>query len=410
MNCSKYFLMALLLSAPAYAETILITDGLVHTGDGSAAERRDILISDGTIQRVAADLQADADTVIEANGRPVTPALFAGITASGLSEIGMVYESVDSGLNELYTGLMHPEFDVRDAYNPHASVIPVTRVEGYGYSLLSATTRDRTLAGQGSLVRLDGGFTSFEGDTVLYVNVDGDSGNKLGGSRAAHWMLLQNAFDELATTDADLTLISAAGKATLKSARKNSLFVFQANRASDLLRVIRFAQAHKLRAVISGGQQAWMVREALSDASIPVVLNAMDNLPGNFDALGARLDNAALLHEAGVTVLFTSGETHNARKVRQVAGVAVANGLPHAVAIKAMTSLPAAVFGGAERALVPGARADVVVWSGDPLDVNAAADQVIIGGQLDSMQSRQTQLLQRYLPVDAGMGRAYINP
>jgi len=141
-----------------------------------------------------------------------------------------------------------------------------------------------------------------------------------------------------------------------------------------------------------------------------VVLNAMDNLPGNFDALGARLDNAALLHEAGVTVLFTSGETHNARKVRQVAGVAVANGLPHAVAIKAMTSLPAAVFGGAERALVPGARADVVVWSGDPLDVNAAADQVIIGGQLDSMQSRQTQLLQRYLPVDAGMGRAYINP
>ena len=63
-----------------------------------------------------------------------------------------------------------------------------------------------------------------------------------------------------------------------------------------------------------------------------MVINALDNLPGSFDGIGARLDNAALLHEAGVTVLFTSGETHNARKLRQVAGNAVANGLPYEAA------------------------------------------------------------------------------
>ena len=76
--------------------------------------------------------------MIDAAGRPVTPAFFAGISAAGLSEIGMVYEAVDSRLNELYTGLMHPEFDVRKAYNPLSSVIPVTRIEGYGYTLLAA--------------------------------------------------------------------------------------------------------------------------------------------------------------------------------------------------------------------------------------------------------------------------------
>lgn len=60
--------------------------------------------------------------------------------------------------------------------------------------------------------------------------------------------------------------------------------------------------------------------------------------------------------------------------------------------------------------IAPGLRADLVIWSGDPLEVNTAADQVIIDGRLDSMKSRQTQLLERYLPSETELGRAYINP
>ncbi len=404
-------LATLLTTMTVQAESLLITHGSVHVGDESAATAQDIYIEDGVIEAVSADLSAlTADRIIDAGGRPVTPALFAGITGAGLSEIGMVYEAVDSRLNELYTGLMHPEFDVRAAYNPHSSVVPITRVEGYGYTLLVAAPGDRTLSGQGSLVRFDGGFDSFEGDTALFVNVDGYSGNKIGGSRAAHWMLLNSAFAELSVADDDLTLISARGKAALKSARRNGIFVFRANRASDILQTLAFVKEHRLRAVISGAQEAWLVKEALADTGVPVIINALDNLPGSFDALGARLDNAALLNEAGVTVLFTSGETHNARKLRQVAGSAVANGLPYGVAMAAMTSLPAEVFGGQPRMIAPGLRADLVIWSGDPLDVNAAADQVIIDGRLDSMKSRQTQLLERYLPSEIGLGRSYINP
>lgn len=394
-----------------HAESLLITHGSVHIGDESAATVQDIYIEDGLIEAVSTDLSAlTADRIIDAGGRPVTPALFAGITALGLSEIGMVYEAVDSRLNELYTGLMHPEFDVRAAYNPHSSAVPVTRVEGYGYTLLVAAPGDRTLSGQGSLVRFDGGFDSFEGDSALFVNVDGYSGNRIGGSRAAHWMLLNSAFAELSVADDDLTLISARGKAALKSARRDGIFVFRANRASDILQTLAFVSKHKLRAVISGAQEAWLVRKALADTGVPVIINALDNLPGSFDALGARLDNAALLNEAGVTVLFTSGETHNARKLRQVAGSAVANGLPYGAAIAAMTSLPAEVFGGQPRMIAPGLTADLVIWSGDPLDVNAAADLVIIDGRLDSMKSRQTQLLERYLPSEIGLGRSYISP
>ena len=410
---------SLLLGSTSQAASLLITNGLVFTGDDTPPNQLDILIEDGLIEAVASDLStAEADQLIDAAGRPVTPALFAGITVAGLSEIGMVYEAVDSRLNELYTGLMHPEFDVRKAYNPLSSVVPVTRIEGYGYTLLAAAFGDRTISGQGSLVRFDGGFDSFEGNTVLFVNVDGYSGNKVGGSRAAHWMLLETAFSSLTTqqgnglwlTHNEHPLINQTGRATLKNARENGIFVFRANRASDILQALAFSQQHNLNAVISGGQEAWIVREELVASGTPVVINALDNLPGSFDGLGARLDNAALLHEAGITLLFTSGETHNARKLRQVAGNAVANGLPYEVAIAAMTSLPAEIFGGKPRMIAPGLRADVVIWSGDPLDVSSAADQVIIDGKLDPMTSRQTELLQRYLPTEAGLGRAYINP
>ena len=410
---------SLLLGSTSQAASLLITNGLVFTGDDTPPNQLDILIEDGLIEAVARDLStAEADQLIDAAGRPVTPALFAGITVAGLSEIGMVYEAVDSRLNELYTGLMHPEFDVRKAYNPLSSVVPVTRIEGYGYTLLAAAFGDRTISGQGSLVRFDGGFDSFEGKTIVFVNVDGYSGSKVGGSRAAHWMLLETAFSSLITqqgnglwlTHNEHPLINQTGRAALKDARENGIFVFRANRASDILQALAFSQQHNLNAVISGGQEAWIVREELAASGTPVVINALDNLPGSFDGLGARLDNAALLHEADITLLFTSGETHNARKLRQVAGNAVANGLPYEVAIAAMTSLPAEIFGGKPRMIAPGLRADVVIWSGDPLDVSSAADQVIIDGKLDPMTSRQTELLQRYLPTEAGLGRAYINP
>lgn len=405
------FAALLLGSTTASAESLLITDATLLEQSASASTTYDILIADGVIAQISEDLEGTAaDTVIDAAGRPVTGAFFAGITALGLNEIGMVYDTVDSGLQDLYTGLIHPEFDVRDAYNPHSSAIPVTRIEGFGYTLLAASPGDRPLSGHGSLVRLDGGFNSFEGKPVMFVNVDGAAGNKLGGSRAASWMLLNAVFDELSVPNKDLKLMTPQGKAALSDAKKRGIFIFRAHRASDIVRTLAFAAEQNLQAVISGGQEAWIVRQQLAEARVPVIINALDNLPGSFDALGARLDNAALLHEAGVTVLFTSGETHNARKVRQVAGNSVAYGLPHDTAIAAMTTLPARLFGGADRSLQSGSRADLVIWSGDPLDVSAAADAVIIAGHIDDMQSRQTYLLQRYLPEAPDKGRAYITP
>ena len=51
----------------------------------------------------------------------------------------------------------------------------------------------------------------------------------------------------------------------------------------------------------------------------------------------------------------------------------------------------------------------MVIWSGDPLEVTSYATRVILKGEVTSMETRQSKLLERYLPEDAGLGRAYIN-
>jgi imidazolonepropionase-like amidohydrolase len=172
------------------------------------------------------------------------------------------------------------------------------------------------------------------------------------------------------------------------------------NRAADIRRAVAFARRNGMKPIIAGGAEAWVVADELARDKVPVLLDALVNLPYNFDGIGARLDNATLLNNAGVRIAFTQfNESHNARKIRQLAGNAVAHGLAQDAAIAALTSEPAEIFGlaGGRGRIARGQVADLVLWSGDPLEVTSAADQVWIGGRAVEMRSRQTELRERYL-------------
>jgi imidazolonepropionase-like amidohydrolase len=110
------------------------------------------------------------------------------------------------------------------------------------------------------------------------------------------------------------------------------------------------------------------------------------------------LNNAARLHKAGVRIAFSEGETPNSRLTRQLAGNAVAHGLPPEAALAAITSAPADMFGlsATHGRIAVGQVADLVLWSGDPLEVTSLADQVWIAGHEVELKSRQTELRDRY--------------
>jgi imidazolonepropionase-like amidohydrolase len=403
----------LLFPLNVMAQPLFISDATVHTmGSHGVLQETDLLIREGHIRAIGPGLTVPADaSVIEAGGRPVTPGFFAGISSLGLQEIGLEAATVDSGLD---TEALRPEFDVTTAFNPNASAIPVTRIEGYTWTMLAANRAGSIIGGLGRAVSLDGGYSSFLSDKVLFIDVGADASELSGGSRAAQWMLLNRAMSESRSevSWSPEPLLTTAGRRVMKEFAGSGTVLFNADRASDILQVLEFAENQQINAVITGGAEAWMVADSLAEAGVPVLLNPLLNLPSNFDQLGARLDNAAILNAAGVTVSFHNGETNNARKLRQAAGNAVANGLPYEAALAGLTVNPARIFDLADDrgVLEENSRADLVIWSGDPLEVTSVADQVIINGKAIPMVSRQTLLRDRYLPVNPELPRAYIKP
>ena len=416
MKALKIILVVLLaiLTSAAQAQTIMIRGATVHTmGKDGTLENTDVFISGGKIRKIGKDLPVPQDIyVFNAGGKPLTPGFFAGITSLGIEEVSAVTESVDGSLA---LKEMRPEFNVVPAYNPNSSLIPVTRIEGFSFTLLGAGAQGSIFGGQGRLLALDGGYESFIGNSVLFINVGRDASALSGGSRAGQWMLLHQAMQEADNPPAsnEARLLTRSGRNTLSAYAEDGLkTVFNVDRASDILEVLRFAEYYGLNPIISGGTEAWMVAKQLAVAEVPVLLNPLTNLPGNFDRLGARLDNAAILEAAGVTIAITGAGTHNARKQRQMAGNAVSNGLPHEAGIAALTRNPASIFGYTDNqgTIKPDIPANVVLWSGDPLEVTSVAEKVIINGELIPMESRQTKLRDRYLPESPDMPRAYIKP
>jgi len=311
---------------------------------------------------------------------------------------------------------VRPEFDVTLAYNPESVLIPVARVEGIGFTLLSAGSAPggSIIGGQGGVVRLDGSIDPI-GPRVLFVHLGAGASALSGNSRAAQWMILDQLVDEARGrigADSKHSLLTPAGRTALaKYLDGRGRVVVEVNRAADIHQLLRWSQRHGVRIAISGGGEAWKVATQLATAQVPVFVDTLANLPGDFDRIGATLENAARLQAAGVAVGFApiGDGSHNARKIRQLAGNAVANGLPWADALAALTRVPAETFGvgGELGSIAPGKRADLVLWSGDPLEVSTVAEQVWLDGHAQSMRSRQTDLRDRYLRGDNALPRAY---
>jgi hypothetical protein len=400
-------LAALPLAAPA--QDLLIRNATVHTvTERGTLERADVLVRNGRIAAVGTALAAAGATVVEAEGRPLTPGLFGGITALGVEEISLEPSTVDNAPPaDSHAGGSNPdprpEFDITVAFNADSAVIGVNRVEGVTYAVVapSAVSGAAVIAGQGAVARLDGRVDAILGPSrTLFAQLGG------GESRAAQFMLLQQAVRESRPTpqmrDGDFRLLTPTGREVLARYLNGGRIAVRVERAADIGQVLAYLQKQGARPVVIGGTQAWRVAGRLAQAKVPVVLDPLVDLPDSFDQIGATLENAARLHQAGVLVAFTNlnDGTHNARKVRQAAGVAVAHGLPRDAALAALTSNPAEIFGvGAEFGrIAPGYVADLVLWSGDPLEVTTVAEQVWIDGRPQSMRSRQTELRDRYRP------------
>lgn len=403
-------------AAPAlFAQDLLIRNATVHTAAARGSlEHSDVLIQGGVIRAVGPGLSAPAGVaVVDAAGKPLTPALFGGITDIGIEEVSGESATVDSTL-KLEDQPLRPEFDVTLAFNPDSVLIPVARLDGIGFTLLGANTGGGFIAGQGGVMRLDGSADPV-GPQALFIRLGASGAELTGTSRAAQWMLLEQMVSEArgrVPADSPHALLTPAGRATLaRYLAGQGRIVVQVDRAADIRQLLRWAAREKVRIAIAGGAEAWRLAPQLAQAGVPVFVDGLGNLPSSFDQLGATLQNAARLKAAGVPVSFAQRDdaSHNARKMRQLAGNAVANGLPWDDGLAGLTRVPAQALGVGDRlgTIEPGKLADLVLWEGDPLDVGHYAEQVWLGGRAMPMRSRQTDLRDRYQAPASAEPRAY---
>ena len=399
------------VAATAAAQDVAIVNAKVWTGtDAGTLDNATIFISDGIIEGMGINFAAPSGTqTIDVGGNWVTPGIIAPFSRVGTVEVG-----AEDSTNDTSAGGSAFSVALRaaDGFNPAATPIAVTRIEGVTRMAVAPANGGSMIAGQGFVADTSGQPGSISNERAfVYVNLGEGGADLAGGSRPAAWAALRGAFADargyparfMAHNEGDaLTRVDA--QAFGPAVRGQQLMLISAHRASDLRLIIDLKYENpNLDVAIVGADEGWLVADELAAANIPVIVDPFSNLPASFSQLGATSRNAERLIEAGVPTAFAhlGNSGHQSRLVLQSAGNAVANGVSFDDAMAAMTVVPAMIFdmdgiGSIER----GNLADLVIWDGDPLEISSAPTSIFINGQPQSLESRQTKLRDRYLNLD----------
>ena len=440
------FLLA--TAAPVAAQTIVITGGTVALGDGSQPiPNGQVVIKDGRI--VAAGdirMKLPADTkVIDATGKWVTPGIVAGFSRLGLAEVDLTASQEDGGGRSdtsgsaddtTSSGPFNAAIDVVPAINPLDTTIAVNRADGVTRAIVAPSAGKNIFAGQGAVIDTGADMEPVTAPRKFQFVELGQSGaESAGGSRASSHIMFRNALREAAelvgfakpiavrrqrSEDVLLTRFDAAALVPVLQGRQY-LFV-HVERASAILQVLELKRDFpSLKLVLVGATEGWLVADRFAKAGVPVIASAVNDLPASFEQIAATQSNVGRMRVAGVKVaigMIDDNDTRNLFMERQYAGNLVglqkipgATGVDWGEALAMITSRPAEAIGmgGEIGSLAPGRRADIVIWSGDPLEGSSAAEQVYVDGVRQPLQTHQTRLLDRYryLPGRRDLPEAY---
>jgi imidazolonepropionase-like amidohydrolase len=419
------------LASPAFAQSLTaITGGRVLTGT-SVIENGVVVIQNGRVVSVGTGAAPAGARVIDARGKVVTPGFVAVDSGLGGSEIS----SVD-GSNDLTNGAntISASFDVSYGLDPWSFTLPVARLGGITRAIVvpshpgggGGNHQDDSdfagvgagglqspglFAGQAAVIHLAQGNDILVRPRVAMVAPFGEAGAGIaGGARGAQFTQFKETLAEVrlyarnrAAYDRaglrDLSLSRADLEALIPVANGAMPLIVTVRRAADIQQVLRLAREEGVKIILDGAEEGWLVADQIAAANVPVLLNPISNLPGNLETRATRMQNAAALDAAGVVIAIKGNDgSHRVRETRYNAGNAVSHGLPYDAAIEAITVNPARIFGMAGQfgELRAGAAADVVVWSGDPLEPLSIAETIFIGGAEQAPTSRQFLLRDRY--------------
>jgi imidazolonepropionase-like amidohydrolase len=402
------------LSVTAQAQTVAITGGKVYPVSGPPIENGTVVITDGKITAVGANVRVPAGAQrIDATGKIVTPGFVNSSTQLGVQEVSQVSDTRD--MSARGKDNIAAAFTIWEGLNPNSVMLAPARKEGITSFVVIPT--GGLVAGQAALLDVVQGTTT---DMIIRAPVAmvaevGDPQSAGVNSRGELIVKLRELLDDTrffrthrqAFERAETRPFAASRldlQAMIPVIEGRLPLLITVDRVSDIDAAMRLARDYNVKLMIGGGAEAWMMADKLAAARIPVLTGAMNNIPAGFAALGQRQENAGLLRKAGVAVALIGNagggdeEAFNVRNLKQEAGNAVAYGMTWDDALRAVTLAPAEFFGVADRvgSLRPGREGNVVVWSGDPFEFTTRAEHVFVRGREYNEKTRQDLLIERY--------------
>ncbi len=450
----------LLLCAMATAQEkpIALRGGKLLTVSHGTIENGVLVIEKGKIAAVgaASSVKIPKDArVIDVTGMTVYPGLIDSETQLGLTEISA--EEMTNDFIEPSEEIM-PHMHVYDAFHAESELIPVTRYNGITNAIVAPGGRD-TLPGQDSFVQLAGKSAEemlLIRDIAMPLNFSGEQRRNQGpfdrrkfpSTRMGLAAQLRQAFldaQDYAQKWADYEKKKAdyeKGKsesgakpdASAKSDDKDKdkgkedkdkeakkqppsppkrdlkleallpylqgkkMIVLAADESNDLQVAVGLAKEFNLKFVLNHISHSQSVLDYVASLKVPVIVGPIYEDPKPYERYDAVYSLPAELYKRGVKIAFASYDSHNSRNLPYQAGFASAFGLPYDEALKAVTLNAAEIWGVADKlgSLDAGKTANVVVATGDPLDMKTDVKQVFIEGKEVPMTTRQTRLRDQY--------------
>ena len=407
-------------------ESWLIKDARIHTLVEGAApiESGSILIRDGRIVEIGTDVSAPAGaTVVDASGLDVYPGMMDSVSQLGLTEIGAISATVDTA--EL--GEMNPHLKAATAIHPSSEHLPVARANGITHAVV-APGRLGGFGGGGSGISGQASIVHLDGWTVEEMDIDASAGMVLTwptySTRSFNTTTFRperrsfrEAEEEYDRQVAELGEVldaarryEAAGEAGPRErdirlaalgpvVRGEMPLLIVAQGEREIRAAVEFTEEQGVKMILLGGSEAWKVKELLAESGVSVILGPTQRLPGEEDDPYDRpFTTPGELHEAGVTVAFATFGSSNSRLLPYEAGHAVGYGLPQDAAVRAITTVPAQLFGLAEDfgTLEEGKVANLIVVNGDPLEIRTEVEHVFVNGAPVALDNRHLMLYEKY--------------
>jgi imidazolonepropionase-like amidohydrolase len=418
---------AALFAAPTHAETVAITGATIATGEEVAPAQGNVVITNGRVTGVGNVAVPAGARVIDGTGKWVSPGIFAGFTRLGLVGVDGVDETNDaSARNTPFSASL----DASTAINPRVPAIAVSRAAGVTRAIVAPETSNAMFAGQGVIIDTADKTDIVDRPRAFQFVEFGESGAaRAGGSRPAAQAWFRNALEQARayarnpssydgnSKDALLNRADAAALVPVVEGRQ-PLYV-HVESGPDILQMLALRKEFPaLKLVLVGVTEGWTVARELAASGVPVIASPINDLPAAFEQLAATQSNVGRMRAAGVQVAIGMIDDNDARQAQQsmqMAGNLVAltkvpgaTGLSWGQAFAAITSVPARIAGMADTGTLKAGARDVVIWSGDPLELSTMVEHVWIDGVEQSLDTRQKLLLRRYLtPQEGALPKAY---